>query len=347
MFTNYIKNFPQHDFDNICSQMQQIAHDKLPLWNGTVYVGNQPLYIECHVESVACKIEKYFANALPKKYVNGAKKLYVLDYGVEQFIKTPQTDIDVTNACFLNNQITNTPDLITSKDYVFLKHNSEFYVSVHDCDESLYSLGSNHLLMKLFNYIFVPHETVVLHGAVIGDDDYGVLITGLSGSGKSTLAALCLTNGLKFVGDDRIAISKENDNAVARPIYKTISLDHNIDGLDIADSIPQSHSTKNNLILNPKYINNYITIRTVIEPRKTNAKEPKIIQSNPTPILTRICMDFSRFSRLSHNMNLLDDYNTIYNLLGHIDYHIIELSDSVDKNAKCIMDFIAKGKANV
>ena len=58
-------------------------------------------------------------------------------------------------------------------------------------------------------------------------------------------------------------------------------------------------------------------------------------------------MDFSRFSRLSHNINLIDDYRNIYNLLGNADYHIIELSESVNKNAESILDFIAKGSTHV
>lgn len=46
-----------------------------------------------------------------------------------------------------------------------------------------------------------------LHGAVVGHQGQGVLITAKSGSGKSTTSLACLIGGMDYVGDDYVAVT--------------------------------------------------------------------------------------------------------------------------------------------
>jgi hypothetical protein len=53
-----------------------------------------------------------------------------------------------------------------------------------------------------------------VHGGAVGIPDGGALLVGRGGSGKSTAALACLTAGLRYAGDDFVAISTRPDPQV-------------------------------------------------------------------------------------------------------------------------------------
>lgn len=341
MFNNHVINFPIDDFNSILLNMKNAANKK-PLWRGTVFVGNTPIYMEIHIKTIAAKIERYFIRTLPDVCVDGAKKLYVLNDGVDAFAKRPKNSVDYS--CFLTSDTTIRPQLIVCNNCIFIHNSDEFFISLDDTEYNFRFIGENHLMMKLFNYIL--DDSVVLHGAVVGTDDFGVLITGLSGAGKSTLAAHCLAQGVKFVGDDRIAINRVNDDIFANPVYTTISLYNTMDGIKIIGTDVQSTSDKRNYILDKSQISHNIKIKSVIEPVATHARTPLIIPHKKQYILNKICMDYSNFSLIAKSTNVFKDYERISRLLNGCGYNIIELSESIESNAKRIVDFIKTKGAN-
>ena len=346
MPTNYIKNFNREQFQKLYQKLSDANSAKEPLWRGTVYIGTQPLYIECHVKWLADKIDEYFFKSLPKEHVQNARVLYILNDGVEKFIQAP--DIFTTNVIWCDGNIYRQPDLIVHNNCIFARGNNTCFISV-DGDEknNFYHLGENHLLMRLFGYIFNDNADIVLHGAVVGNDNSGVLITGLSGSGKSTLAAHCLHNGLKFVGDDRVALHKENGDVFANPIYTTLSLTEPINGLKIKRSFRPRSSTKDIIFLDKSQISDSVKITAIIEPIKTDSDKPIILKSPKAPVFTRICSDYSYLSLLTRSMNPLDDYKKISGLLDGIDTFSLHLSKSVTDNALVIINFLTPGGTNV
>ena len=70
MPTNYIKNFSKDAFNQLYEKLMASRADQTPLWNGTIYIGTQPLYVECHVKWLADKIEDYFFNSFPPNINN-------------------------------------------------------------------------------------------------------------------------------------------------------------------------------------------------------------------------------------------------------------------------------------
>ena len=339
MPTNYIKNFNKDGFQKILDVFEVVAHEKKPLWAGTVYIGEQPIYIECHVKWMADKINSFFANALPGEYVQNAIKLYVFKSTFPDFIPVPnQFEPDVY---FTNDNVLRVPDMIVHKHCILLNTNNTFYMNVdHDDLNNFYHLGENHLLMRLFYYMLQNTKMTVVHGAVVGYEDHGVLITGLSGAGKSTLSAFCLSKGLQFIGDDRVALHKENTCLVANPVYSTISVSTDIPNIKAVDIIHPKHSSKDIIILDKSQLSQNIKIKAVIEPIKTNCEHPIIIPTQKNPIITRICKDYSHLSILSRSTQLIADYKRIFDLLCNIDFYKMQLSDSIDDNVTKIINFI-------
>lgn len=68
-------------------------------------------------------------------------------------------------------------------------------------------------LLRFLIGMLLPKGFVTTHAALVGDGDRGLAITGRGGAGKSTLSAACLEAGLRFCGDDFIAIAPDGDGA--------------------------------------------------------------------------------------------------------------------------------------
>lgn len=346
MPTNYIKNFDINQFKELYKKLSCERAEKKPFWIGTVYIGQQPLYIECYVKWLADKIPEYFFKSVPGVHIKNSKELYILNSGVKKFMNN--LDVWTTNVYWCDENIYRCPDLIAHFNCIFGKWENVYFISEdNDKLSNFYHLGENHLLMRLFRYIFDTDENIVLHGAVVGNDSHGVLITGLSGAGKSTLAAHCLRNGMKFISDDRVALHKENNEIFAEPIYTTLSLIEKIDGLKIKSVSKPSGCTKDIIVLDKSQISESMKITAVIEPIKTDSNEPHLNEVPKAPVLTRICSDYSNFSLLTRSMNPLDDYKKIAGLFSNIPTYSLQLSKSVEDNAMTVINFINQGDTNV
>jgi hypothetical protein len=62
------------------------------------------------------------------------------------------------------------------------------------------------------------------HGAAVGVEDEGVLITGQGGSGKSTTALACLDDGMRYAGDDYVLLRPEDEGPSVYSLYSTAKL---------------------------------------------------------------------------------------------------------------------------
>ena len=344
MYTNYFKNFSRNELCDLRNNMKAVANKTKPLWYGTIYIGTEPLYLECHVKWLAEKINLYFVNVKESYCDPKAKKLYILRAGVKDFFTQP--DCFTTNVYFTQNHLCTKPDLIVHNNCVYLHYDDEYYMSVTSEDyTNFYHLGENHLLMRVLNYIFDSSDNIMLHGAVVGYKDYGILITGLSGYGKSTLSAHCLAQGMDFIGDDRVMLSKSNQNVFASPIYTTLSLSAPVPGIQPVKTISCPNSTKDIVILDRKKIAQKIKIRAVLEPHNIKSDKPEIKPTKKSPVITKICADYCNFSLLTRTINPLHDYKKISNLLENIDFFIINLSNNISDNANAIFN-LAKEKSN-
>jgi len=76
----------------------------------------------------------------------------------------------------------------------------------------------------LFNWWLSERDAQLVHGAVVGTGEGGVLIVGKGGVGKSTTALSCLAAGFDYVGDDYVVLAG-GDVPTAFSLYQTAKLD--------------------------------------------------------------------------------------------------------------------------
>ncbi len=73
-------------------------------------------------------------------------------------------------------------------------------------------------LQSLLRWTLARHGAHLLHAAVVGTDDGGVLLAGAGGSGKSTSALAALSAGMRFVADDYCLV-RVGRQPTAHPIF--------------------------------------------------------------------------------------------------------------------------------
>jgi hypothetical protein len=77
-------------------------------------------------------------------------------------------------------------------------------------------------LRTLLHWILMDRGRHLVHGAVVGDEAGAVLLVGRGGSGKSSTALRCLAAGMRFLGDDYVAIAADPPRAYS--LFSTAKL---------------------------------------------------------------------------------------------------------------------------
>jgi len=77
-------------------------------------------------------------------------------------------------------------------------------------------------LRTLLHWTLMDRGRHLVHGAVVGDAQSGVLLVGKGGSGKSTTALRCLAAGMHYLGDDYVAVAADPPRAYS--LYSTAKL---------------------------------------------------------------------------------------------------------------------------
>jgi len=64
----------------------------------------------------------------------------------------------------------------------------------------------------------------MLHSAVVGENDAGVMLAGPGGSGKSTLTAAAISSGMQTTGDDFVLVSQSGADWRSHSLFDTMKL---------------------------------------------------------------------------------------------------------------------------
>lgn len=111
-----------------------------------------------------------------------------------------------------------------SPDGRFLVHQRPTAMEIYDRHESRivgWSTGPIHVshhergrpLLRLLMQWHRDHGRLVVHGGLVADSGFGVLLVGKGGSGKSTTALLSTLDGLTFLSEDFLTIGRDPDGS--------------------------------------------------------------------------------------------------------------------------------------
>jgi hypothetical protein len=131
----------------------------------------------------------------------------------------------------IDGQITTSPDgryigYQRARSYLVYDRAASHIVSWsrYDGVVGLYERGRPlHVALSLW---LGDHDLQVVHAGLVARDRTGVLFTGMGGRGKSTSALTCLAAGMKYLGDDYIAMAEAPDGSfVGHSLYNSSHLE--------------------------------------------------------------------------------------------------------------------------
>lgn len=180
----------------------------------------------------------------------------------------------------------------------------------------------------------------MLHGAVVGLNGKGVLITAHGGGGKSTLAVACLLAGMDFISDDCCLINNQGPLR-AKPVETVIKL--HADSMEqLKPSMPiiwddSSRNHKKTLDASEYRFCEELSIEAVIYPKITVCEEPQIIAAPPIPVLMQLV--HSTLEQVVTS-NYTRESQAIFKRFFGLPTYEMQLSSNLNKNAEAVRTFI-------
>lgn len=252
--------------------------------------------------------------------------------------------IDDTNySCELRNKI------ISSKNNLFYVDYANGLKSLWDIKKHSFFYSANsysnlrHWLVDTIldplSISFVANRKIILHGALLSNNNDGIIIVGNSGDGKSTLSYL-LRDYLRIVADDIVIISFENDEIYAEPINTGFGLSPNIKDVDIfrPDNILVSTEKKfyvKSLYSNEPTLMNY-TRKIPVKKIYILQKMQSLYTSITTPTISESLLQFLNIQTNIKNPFFKDKYTLIKELLEKCCVRFVKYPD------KCKVEFLLK-----
>lgn len=249
-------------------------------------------------------------------------------------------------------------------DSSYSKHNSLIkacaaggIINAFDRDKNIYYYGvkdlhpeefikQGHIFVQIFNKIIKSKNTNLVHAALVGLDNNGILLCAKGQKGKSTLAVLAMMQGFDYVSDDYLVLEKEGDELYSYPIYSIITLSpkmYNELYDDLKGKFVSNNARRDKYVIDiSAYHQNFrkkYPVKICMFPQIVNDEKPSIVA----------CKKGSAITQLVHStisqMDDKHDIKTIQKLISFVkdfDFYQINLCANVRANVDCLKQFSIK-----
>ena len=303
------------------------------------------------------EIESYIKNNY------GAPKTYYLD------LYAKKVRLLVFSLCFEEYITTQIPYIISSKEgyfdatiYLWKEQdlNAPQIISEYNPETNTYYYGvvntdyeefikQGHFLVQIFYKILKSSTTSLVHGAVVGLNNEGILVCAKGQRGKSTLTVLSMFKGMEYVSDDYLYLESDGGNNLsASPIYSIITLSPFMseqlkDGLK--DCIKLGwNARKDKYVFNiaskhDRFRKNY-PIKLLMFPEIVDDEDPFIREA--TPVEKGRAITQLIYSTTFQMSDTLDKSVTlkIIKMLSNFPCYYFGLSKDVNKNSDYLIKFM-------
>lgn len=211
-------------------------------------------------------------------------------------------------------------------------------------------IKQGHIFVQIFNKILKDENSNLVHGAVVGKNNNGILFCARGQRGKSTLTVLSMMEGFEYVSDDYLVLEKCGKDLYSHPIYSIITLSPRMYN-ELYDRLDGCRFVSNNA-RKDKYVINI----TKFHPQFKTKYPIKIcifpeIVSDPEPSL-RLCSKEEKGRAITQliqstvfQMQDINDHKTILKLLNMVknfEFYKLNLCNNIEKNTQYLEDFISK-----
>ncbi len=219
-----------------------------------------------------------------------------------------------------------------------------YYYSLKSLEPEDDVAKTGHMFVYPITHILRGENTGLVHSAVVGLNNKGILFCGRSGKGKSTLSVTSMMAGFEYVSDDYLTIEREGNKIYTYPIYSMISLSHKMydilydrmKGKFMSNNCPKTKYIFNIAAYHDQFRKKY-PIELCLFPQITDDKEPSILPCAKSLPMMQFVHSSLEQVRLLNDKQSLKNY---YDMIKDLNYYQINLSKDLDKNVACLRSFL-------
>ncbi len=227
-------------------------------------------------------------------------------------------------------------------------------VSSYDEEENTYYYGvenlepeefikQGHIFVQIFNKILKTPTTALVHGAVVGLNNNGILFCARGQRGKSTLAVLSMLKGFEYVSDDYLTLEKEGENLYSHPIYSIITLSprmYNELYDELNAKFVSNNARKDKYVVNianyhDKFRKKY-PVKVCMFPEIVSDEKPSIVLCEKGRAITQLIHSTINQTGDRHDIKTI---NKLINFVKDFEYYQINLCPDIWANVECLREF--------
>lgn len=218
-----------------------------------------------------------------------------------------------------------------------------YYYSLSNLDpEEIIKKG--HLFVRSLSRILKGPKSNLVHGAVVGVNNTGVLFCGIGYRGKSTFSVNAMLHGFDYVSDDYISLGKQNGELRAWPIYSIITLSPAVWQFmrkRLRVEFLSNNGRKDKYVFSiagyhGQFVSGY-PVRLCMYPNFVQDAEPSIEKADRAKALEEFVFSSLRPVGDAEDVEAIAK---LYSFVCDLPFYRINLTSNLDKNTRCLRDFL-------
>ncbi|MDR1167967.1 MAG: hypothetical protein LBK53_03635 [Heliobacteriaceae bacterium] len=225
------------------------------------------------------------------------------------------------------------------------KTNTYYYAAENLEPEEFIKQG--HIFVHTLNKIIKTPNSGLVHGAVVGLDNKGILFCARGQRGKSTLAVLAMMEGFEYVSDDYLTLSKDETGLYADPIYSIITLSprmYNELYNDLQGKFVSNNARKDKYVINiapyHERFRRHYPISVCMFPEIVSGPEPEIVPCDKYSkgrAITQLIHSTINQTGDRHDMETI---RKLMSFVNDFEFYKINLCADIQANVECLRNFI-------
>ena len=227
--------------------------------------------------------------------------------------------------------------------YGYNNKTNTYYYGVKNLEPEEFII-QGHIFVQIFINILKTPSTSLVHGAVVGLNNTGILFCAGGGRGKSTLSVCSMMDGFDYVSDDYLILEKSGNDIFSYPIYSIITLSPRMYSelyYDLNCKFVSNNARKNKYVLNiDGYHNKFRTkypVKLLIYPNISDCKTPSIEKCDKGKCVVQLVQSTLLQMRNRHD---IDTVKKLTEFVKDFESYQINLSDDIWANEKCLKEFM-------
>lgn len=221
-----------------------------------------------------------------------------------------------------------------------------YYYGVKNLDSEEF-IKEGHLFVQFLNKILKSDTSNLVHGALVGMNNNGILFCARGQRGKSTLTVLSMIRGFEYVSDDYLTLYKEGNALYSYPIYSIITLSPRMYN-ELYDELAGSRFVSNNArkdkyVINIQNFHGQFKIKYPVKfcmfPEIVTDKEPSIVPCSSAEKGRALVQLIHSTLMQMQDLGEVNTIKKLFDMVKGYPFYKINLCNDIEKNTAFLKAF--------